>query len=134
MAVFVVRVFLVLGCQQVKAGKERRPDGEHHRYYAEEVLDVGDDRLICHGRVESYLVEVHAGEIEPACSPHLFFTVNVVNISVGFFPYPVAADLQEIIPVTESEDLLRTDLDAGGRQSILQAGVVAEYTLLDHRI
>ena len=116
------------------AGKEGRPDGEHHRYHPEELLDVGDDRLVSEGRVEADLVEIHAGKVEPARSPYFLFTVNMVDISVRCFPDPLVADLYQIIAMTEGQDLLRADLYAGGWLAVFQPGVVAEDAFLDHRV
>ena len=57
--------------QQVEAGEECRPDGEHHRHRPEELLHVGDDRFIAQGGVEADLVERDAGQVEPAGAPQL---------------------------------------------------------------
>src|SRR3972149_7665523 len=118
----------------MKARKEGRPDDEHHGYDAEKLLDVGNDRFIPYGCVETDLIKRRAGKIEPPGPTHFLLTVDVIHIFVRHFPDTLVADLYQIVKIAEGKDFLRTDLHTGWRFAVFQAGGGAKDAFLDYRV
>ena len=113
--------------------KKRRPDGEHHRHHAEEVLHVGDDRLVAKGGVEADLVEEVLEGRASWCRP-VPFRRRRGRCSGPGCRGSLVRQLDQVGAVSEGERLLGADVDACRRASHLEAGVVAEDALLDHRV
>src|SRR3990167_2274183 len=102
----------------MKARKKGGPDDENHGYDAEKLLNVGDDRFIPYGRVETDLIERCAGKIDPPRPTHFLLTVDVIHVFVRHLPDSLVADFYQIIKIAERKGFLRTDLHAGGRLAV----------------